>query len=122
MWKRKAQKTEEEYKGGSGTYTVDNKAIEIGGSSEFSTGGVVSTNSTTYNNIYDNRLTNTDLSYRNYSTWTKTKPGRSIKEIAAMPELHNHIIKLLEQFNDTGDLDELKVQDLIDAIIYMHGD
>ena len=116
MWKRKAQKIKEQFE----NYTVDNKAIEIGGSSEFSTGGVVSTGSITYNNIYDNRLTNTDLSYRNYSTWTKTKPGRSIKEIAAMPELHDRIINLLVGFNDTGDLDESYLLNLIDFIVYEH--
>lgn len=66
---------------------------------------------------YNDELTSAAIASTVYATGYTYHGKRSIAEVSELPSVHDKVINLLEEFNESGEVDEKKMFELVDHIL-----
>lgn len=65
----------------------------------------------------DYELTRAAITSSNYTTDLTYQRKRTVGEVSELPSVHDKIINLLEEFNESGEVDEKKMHELVEHIL-----
>lgn len=65
----------------------------------------------------DYELTRAAITSSNYTTDLTYQRKRTVGEVSELPSVHDKIINLLEEFNESGEVDEKKMYELVEHIL-----
>lgn len=66
---------------------------------------------------YNYELTKSAITSSNYTTNIAYQRRRTVGEVSELPSVHDRVINLLEEFNESGEVDEKKMYELVNHIL-----